>query len=64
MARQRADLNDPLSLMLSLEDDAVAVAFRRHTLLPLDNCVYALQVTIPRLTRSSRIAACSAVSIS
>jgi hypothetical protein len=31
----------------------VVVAFRRHTLLPLDDCLYALQPTIPNLTRSS-----------
>jgi hypothetical protein len=30
----------------------VVVAFRRHTLLPLDDCLYALQPTIPHLTRS------------
>ena len=29
------------------------VAFRRHTLLPLDHCIYALQPSIPNLTRSS-----------
>ncbi len=29
------------------------IAFRRHTLLPLDDCLYALQPTIPHLTRSS-----------
>ena len=28
-------------------------AFRRHTLLALDDCLYALQPTIPHLTRSS-----------
>lgn len=28
-------------------------AFRRYTLLPLDDCLYALQATIPHLTRSS-----------
>ena len=28
------------------------VAFRRHTQLPLDDCLYALQPTIPHLTRS------------
>ncbi len=39
--------------MLSREDEAVVVAFRRHTLLPLDNCLYALQATLPHLTRSS-----------
>ena len=27
--------------------------FRKHTLLPLDDCLYALQSTIPQLTRSS-----------
>ena len=39
--------------MLSIEEEAVVVAFRRHTLLPLDDCLYALQATIPHLTRSS-----------
>ena len=29
------------------------MAFRRHTLLPLDDCLYGLQPTIPHLTRSS-----------
>ena len=41
------------STVLSLEDEAVIVAFRKHTLLPLDDCLYALQPTIPQLTRSS-----------
>ena len=41
------------STVLSLEDEAIVVAFRRHTLLPLDDCLYALQATIPHLTRSS-----------
>ena len=31
----------------------MVVAFRRHTLLPLDDCLCALQPTIPHLTRSS-----------
>jgi transposase-like protein len=44
---------EPRSTVLSLEDEAIIVAFRRHTLLPLDDCLYALQATIPRLTRSS-----------
>jgi hypothetical protein len=39
--------------VLSLEEEAIVVAFRRHTLLPLDDCLYALQPTIPHLTRSS-----------
>lgn len=29
------------------------VAFRRHALLPLDDCLSALQPSIPHLTRSS-----------
>ena len=41
------------STVLSIEDEAVVVAFRRHTLLPLDDCLYALQSTLPHLTRSS-----------
>jgi Integrase core domain. len=44
---------EPRSTVLSEEDEAVIVAFRRHTLLPLDDCLYALQPTIPHLTRSS-----------
>jgi hypothetical protein len=43
---------EPHSTVLSLEEEAVIVAFRRHTLLPLDDCLYALQPTIPHLTRS------------
>src|SRR5271154_6313065 len=43
----------PRSTVLSVEEEAVVVAFRRHTLLPLDDCLYALQLTIPHLTRSS-----------
>jgi len=44
---------DVHSTTLSLEEEAIIVAFRRHTLLPLDDCLYALQATIPHLTRSS-----------
>jgi choice-of-anchor A domain-containing protein len=43
----------PKSTVLSVEDEAIIVAFRRHTLLPLDDCLYALQPTVPHLTRSS-----------
>ncbi len=43
----------PRSTVLSPEDEAVVVAFRRHTLLPLDDCLYALQPSLPHLTRSS-----------
>src|SRR3712207_5657699 len=41
------------STVLTPEEEAIVVAFRRHTLLPLDDCLYALQPTIPRLSRSS-----------
>src|SRR5262245_47993389 len=41
------------STLLSIEEEAIIVAFRRHTLLSLDDCLYALQPTIPHLTRSS-----------
>jgi len=43
----------PTSTVLSSDEEAVVVAFRKHTLLPLDDCLYALQSTIPHLTRSS-----------
>ena len=58
--RKRATVEDrktgpkePRSTVLSEEEEAVVVAFRRHTLLALDDCLYALQPTIPHLTRSS-----------
>ena len=58
--RQRSSVADlptgpkePKSTVLSIEDEAIIVAFRRHTLLPLDDCLYALQPSIPHLTRSS-----------
>ena len=50
---QKTGPRDPRSTVLSKEEEAVVVAFRRHTLLPLDDCLYALQPTIPHLTRSS-----------
>ena len=39
--------------MLSTGQEAIAVSFRRHTRLALDDCLYALQATIPRLSRSA-----------
>jgi transposase len=44
---------EPRSTSLSVRHEAIVVAFRKHTLLPLDDCLYALQATIPHLTRSS-----------
>jgi hypothetical protein len=35
------------------EEESAWVAFRRHTLLSLDDCLYALQPTTPLSTRSS-----------
>jgi len=40
----------PNSTVLSADKEAMSVAFRRHTLLPMDDCLYALQPTIPHLT--------------
>jgi transposase InsO family protein len=43
----------PRSTVLTLEEEALIVAFRKHTLLLLDDCLYALQATLPHLTRSA-----------
>ena len=43
----------PHSTILTSEQEAIIVAFRKRTLLALDDCLYALQQTIPQLTRSS-----------
>ena len=57
--RKRASVGDarmgpqPRSTVLTEEQAAVAVAFRKQTLLPLDDCLYTLQATMPRLTRSA-----------
>jgi len=53
VADRRTGPKDPRSTVLSPEDEAIVVAFRRHTLLPLDDCLYALQATLPHLTRSN-----------
>jgi len=53
---------DPAELCACEQPDAVTVCtpneahivtFRKHTLLPHDDCLYAFQATIPHLTRSS-----------
>ena len=58
--RKRATVEDlktgpkaPHSTTLTEAEEAAVIAFRRYTLLPLDNCLYALQPTIPHLTRSA-----------
>ena len=49
------------STVLTAEEEEAIVAFRRHTLLPLDDCLYALQATIPHLKSAPRCTdACSA----
>lgn len=57
--RKRTSLADapmgpkPASTVLTAQQEAIAVAFREQTLLPLDDCLYALQATIPHLSRSA-----------
>jgi transposase InsO family protein len=58
--RQRENIQDaPMgpkivqSTVLTAEEEAAVVAFRKYTLLPLDDCLYSLQSSIPHLTRSS-----------
>jgi Helix-turn-helix domain len=41
---------EPRSTVLTPEEEAIIVAFRRHTLLPLDDCLYGLQ-PVPDLIR-------------
>lgn len=43
----------PASTVLTPQQEAIAVAFRQQTLLPLDDCLYALQAIIPQLSRSA-----------
>ena len=46
--RKRAtveDLKAPHSTTMTEAEEAMIVAFRRHTLLPLDDCLYALHPT-------------------
>lgn len=45
--------------MLTVEEEAVIVAFRRYTLLPLGDCLYALQPTISHLRPRHCTAACN-----
>src|SRR5215471_11140454 len=55
----------PSSTVLSIEEEAIVVAVRRHTLLPLDDCLYALQPGLARLaawkTRPARHRYCPAL---
>ena len=51
----RTGPTDPKSTVLTIEEEAIIVAFRKHTLLPLDDCLYTLQPTIPHLTREQLV---------
>src|SRR5215211_3335242 len=44
---ERTGPKEPRSTVLSIEEKAIVVAFRRHTLLPLDDGLDALQATRP-----------------
>ena len=46
---------NPHSTVLTREEEAACVAFRKHALLPLDDCLFALRERIPRLMRSSAV---------
>jgi transposase-like protein len=41
------------STVLTVEEEAICVAFRKSTLLPLDDCLFSFKETIPSLSRSS-----------
>jgi transposase-like protein len=45
VADLRTGPKHPRSTVLTVQEEAAIVAFRRHTLLPLDDCLYALQAT-------------------
>ena len=47
-------LKDAKSTVLTPDEEAIIVAFRRHTLLPLDDCLYSLQPSIPHPLPPSR----------
>lgn len=58
--RQRASVadlktgpKDSRSSVLTLDEEALIATFRQHVVLPLDDCLIALQTVIPNLTRSS-----------
>ena len=49
----KTGLKEPRSTVLTEDEEATIVAFRRLTLLPVDDCLYALQPSTPYLTRSA-----------
>jgi AcrR family transcriptional regulator len=53
VADHKTGPKEPKSTVLGLHDEAMIVAIRRLTRLPLDDCFYALRAFIPGLTRAS-----------
>jgi hypothetical protein len=58
--KQRTQVHDapmgpkePCSTVLAVEEEALIVVRRKHTWVPLDDCLYALQAMLPHLTRSA-----------
>ena len=58
--RKRVTVNDrPMgprelrSTVFLIEEEALWAAFRKHTLRPLDDCLYTLQASLPHLARPS-----------
>jgi transposase-like protein len=49
----KTEPTDPRSTVLTAGEEAAIVAFRRPALQPPDDCLYALQPSIPHLTRSA-----------
>jgi transposase-like protein len=45
----------PRSTTLSEEQEAIVIAFRKHTLLPLDDCLYALQANLVNRTEDNHL---------
>jgi hypothetical protein len=43
----------PRAKNLSIEEEGTCIGFRTQTMLPLDDCLYALQLMLPHLTRSN-----------
>ena len=48
----RNGYRDGADAVLIIAQAAIAVAFRQHLLLPLDDCLQAIQATIPQFSRS------------
>jgi hypothetical protein len=44
---------NPHFTVLTREEEEICVAFRKHSLLPLDGCLFALREQIPHLSHSS-----------